>query len=184
MISINTGVDGFFYPPSPLKSLIYQSKSGNTELIAQKICQELRGEDVALIDIEKGNVNPYADVYFIGFGIHNLSCSSDMINYMERLTAVRYALFVTCGLPPTEKYKQELGRRLEIWLPEYSECLGMFFCQGKVEKRQQKRMISQYSEKADQLQIIFEQGMGCPGRHDLAACAEFVKGVKFKLKER
>ena len=93
-------------------AVIYQSKSGNTRLIAEKIYGALNTEDKTIVDIDTEQDIPAADVYLIGFGIHGYSCSMDISDVFEQITGGKYAVFVTCGYVPTEQYKEKLEKNL------------------------------------------------------------------------
>ena len=86
--------------------VMYQSKSGNTEKIAEEIYQNLPEWDTDIYDIDKGGEIPLAEVYFIGFGVQRGTCSMEIINLFEKIKGGKIALFATCGSCPTDHYKK------------------------------------------------------------------------------
>lgn len=158
--------------------MIYQSKSGNTKLLAEKIYQTIRSRDKGIYDLEDLNGIPKADVYFIGFGIRNQSCSIEIIELFEELVGARYALFLTCGYLPSEQYKKTLKKKLEVWLPEEGTLLDMMVCQGHVEKEQRNIMYGQMPEAEETLQQMFEYGDGHPDGKDLKEAADFAEKMQ------
>ena len=161
-------------------AVVYQSESGNTRAVAETIYQSIISEDKVICDIDTDSTPPEADVYFIGFGIHNNNCSIDMVNYMEEIQDAKYALFMTCGYTPSEKYKQKLMKNLDIWLPEDSKLLGTYLCQGKVHDLQKSVMVNKMPERSQELQYMFEQGESHPDRQDLQDAAAFVSEIQVR----
>lgn len=133
-------------------AVIYQSKSGNTKMLGEEIFNALDSKKKEIYDIDEGKEIPDADVYFVGFGIHNNSCSMDIVDCMEGIGMAKLALFSTCGYMPTDKYKEKLEKNLEVWLPEDAEYIDMFLCQGNVELDRRKIMISQMPHSEDKIE--------------------------------
>lgn len=159
-------------------AVIYQSKSGNTRLLAKEIYNSIDAEEKELCDIDEGGDIPEADMYFVGFGIHNNSCSMDIADCMENIGTAKLALFVTCGYTPTDKYKEKLEKNLEVWLPEEAEYLGMFLCQGNVEADRRKIMIAQVPHAEEQIRQMFLQGGSHPDEDDLTFASNFAKRMQ------
>lgn len=63
--------------------VVYQSKSGNTRLMAEEIYEYLGDMDKDIIDIDTDNDIPEADLYFVGFGVHNNNCSMDIVDLLN-----------------------------------------------------------------------------------------------------
>lgn len=162
--------------------VIYQSKSGNTRLLAEQIYETLNTEEKEIIDIDITTDVPKADVYFVGFGIHNGFCSMDVVEVLEQISRGRLALFATCGYLPTEQYKVSLGKHLEAWLPENAEYLGMFLCQGNVEPDRRKIMIGQMPNKEKELKHMFELGSTHPDHEDMGSVIDFVIDIQNQVK--
>lgn len=159
-------------------AVIYQSKSGNTRLLAEKIYQTIKSQNKVISDLEQLSEIPQADVYFIGFGVRNNSCSIEVINLLEKLENARYALFLTCGYMPTEQYKEALRKHLDVWLPETGTILDMLVCQGKVEWEQRDIMYRQMSEEEETLREMFYYGNNHPDEKDLESAERFVEKIQ------
>lgn len=161
-------------------AVIYQSKSGNTRKIAEEIYEALSTNEKEIYDIDSDKNMPEADIYFIGFGIHNNSCSMDIINCFDEISGSRFAIFATCGYVPTQQYKGKLERQLDVWMPEDADYLGMFLCQGNVERDRRTIMIGQMPSQEDKLRQMFEVGSSHPDEDDLSKAGEFAKGIQVK----
>ena len=158
-------------------AVVYQSKSGNTGMLAQAIYEALDGTDKVLLDIDEDTTVPEADIYFLGFGIHNQNCGMDVSDYMNKLKGIRYALFITCGFFPTKRYKNSLLQKLNVRMPENSECIDVFLCQGKVEKQRREIMYGKTPHREKELRKIFESGRMHPDANDLSNCRDFARRV-------
>ena len=164
-------------------AVIYQSKSGNTRLIAEQIYGALNTEDKTIVDIDTEQDIPAADTYLIGFGIHGYSCSMDIADVFEQITGGKYAVFVTCGYVPTEQYKENLEKALEVWYPDEGEYLGMFLCQGRVEPYRRKIMISQMPSKEKEMQQMFRLGDSHPDEEDLENAIDFAIKIQAEIRD-
>ena len=165
-------------------AVIYQSKSGNTRLLAERIYQTIDSKDKVIFDLEQESELPSADVYFIGFGIHNHSCSIELMDLFEKLEGVRYALFITCGYTPTEQYKKTLKKNLAVWLPEDGQLLDMVICQGKVEEEQKKIMYRQMPDVEEKMRQMFQSGETHPDMEDLKSVEDFANNVQSSEEHR
>lgn len=159
-------------------AVIYQTKSGNTEIVAESIFNAIDSDDKVMFDLEDMSYIPKADVYFIGFGVQNNNCSLEMIEVMEELGHSKCALFSTCGLFPTESYKEKLINLMKIWLPEECEFLGMYLCQGESMDAWKKQMFEKHPGQKETLEEMFEKGKGHPNSQDLSEAAHFVKEIQ------
>lgn len=159
-------------------AVIYQSKSGNTKLLAEQIYRTLDTETKEIMDIDKISLIPEADVYLVGFGIHNHMCSIDVLDIIEQITDGKIALFATCGYAPTDQYKANLQKYMEPWLPDDAEYLGMFLCQGNVEADRQKIMMAQMPNKEKELQQMFMLGSSHPDQVDIEAVIDFTVKIQ------
>lgn len=121
---------------------------------------------------------PCADIYFIGFGDHNQSCSIEIMDLFEQLECKRYALFLTCGFIPAQRYKETLKRNLEVWFPESGEFLDMVACQGKVEEKNKEVMYHQSPKFEEEMRIMLEDGNSHPNEMDLQKIENFVKKIQ------
>jgi len=158
-------------------AVIYQSRSGNTQILAQHIYNSLRDADKVICDLDFSDELPTADIYFVGFGIYNGNCSVEIMDCLERIETGKLALFVTCGYAPTEQYKAKLEGRLLVWLPEHAEYLGMFLCQGRVPEEEQPRLLAQTPQWEQEVSQMLEAGNSHPHEVDLQRLSGFIQKV-------
>lgn len=162
-------------------AVIYQSETGNTEEVAHEIFNSLSGKDKMIQGLDRMSTLPKADVYFIGFGIYNSTCSMRVIDCLDEITEGKIALFATCGFTPTDKYKGTVEHNIEVWLPDDAEYLGMYLCQGMVMDEQRAVMKEKMPEAAEQMDRMFRQGTSHPDEKDLRAAAQFAQKIQKSL---
>lgn len=114
--------------------IVYESRSGNTELVAQAIAACLPKEQTELINLDVQMPTRDADVYCVGFGVRYSTCPMRVLEFLELLNRKTILLFATCGMPPTERYHDILERSIEPFLPDSCDYRGLFLCQGSIGK--------------------------------------------------
>ena len=165
-------------------AVVFQSRTGNTRLLAQFIYRDIRAGDKSICDLDEGHGVPEADIYLVCFGIRDNSCGAEIIDCLERMEDTKIALFATCGYSPTEAYKAKLERSLTVWLPESAEYLGFFLCQGRVPAEQRERMLAASPNWAEAMAPMFEEGENHPNPDDLRAAALFLRRITEKAETR
>jgi flavodoxin len=158
-------------------AVIYYSESGNTEMLAKQIYTVIDSNEKILIDLNEQEQIPCADVYFVGFPIRQNNCSIKVVDALEQIETGKLMLFATCGLTPTEAYKQKLEETLCIWLPEEIEYLGMFLCQGRMVETQREYFYHSNIEYQEKLEDMFYEGENHPDKEDLEAVVRYVKNI-------
>ena len=162
-------------------AVIYQSETGNTEEVAHEIFNGLSGKEKSIFNLEEITALPEADVYFIGFGIYNNTCSMKVIDCLDGIERGKIALFATCGFTPTARYKDTIEHGMEVWLPEDAEYLGMYLCQGMVMDEQRAIMKEKLPEAADKMDQMFKKGTSHPDEEDLQAAARFAQRIQQEM---
>lgn len=159
-------------------AVLYQSQSGNTEMIAKAIYDALQTESKTIVNIDMSRELPDAAFYFIGFPVHNTNCSMDIVELFEKIPASKLAVFATCGFIPTEKYHEKIERNIELWLPENAEYKGFFMCHGSVENDQRAVIFSQMPQQKEFLSQMFQIGAAHPDKEDLDAAVHFARTMQ------
>ena len=162
-------------------AVLFQSKSGNTGVVAQVMFEALSDNDKKIYDIDKINELPKAEVYFVGFGVQNYNCSLKVIDILEKLRNCKCVLFATCGFLPKESYKENLVGYMKTWLPDTCELLGMFLCQGKAAEGWKQQMLKQNPTQQERLLEMFQYGEEHPDCMDLSMATEFVKEMQKRV---
>jgi len=157
--------------------ILYKSDTGNTEYLAERLYEYLSNYDVEMFNIDECESIPVADFYFVGFGIKNGNCSMSVVNAMEQISDASYALFVTCGFSPTEKYKEKLCQALSVWAPDEAEYVDMFLCQGRTDEKTQRLLRDRHPQMDKIVCEMFEEGENHPNAEDLKKLMIFVQNI-------
>ena len=87
-------------------------------------------------------------------------------------------MFSSCGYVPTEEYKAVIERKVEVWLSEEAEYMGMYICQGRVQEDQKEIMRMNMPDKVDILDRMFGMGDMHPNIQDCHEAAAFAKSIQ------
>jgi flavodoxin len=158
-------------------AVIYYSESGNTKMLAQQIYETINSDDKTIIDLNKSQQIPKAKLYFVGFPIHQKNCSLKIVDALEQIETGKLVLFATCGLTPTDAYRQKLEKALSLWLPDEVDYLGMFLCQGKTKEAQKEYWYNNNSEYREKIEIMLQEGDSHPNTDDIENVIHYVKKI-------
>lgn len=170
--------------------IVYDSKTGNTQLLAEKLYLFLKREEAGyssteIMPIEEFNRNPVeADIYFVGFWTDRGSCSLSVIDALEYMDKKKVLLFGTCGMGNSPQYYKRIESKVSVWIPDECEKIGFFLCQGKMpEQIKEKYKSMEGNIPEEQRQEILQQyeiGKSHPDDEDIN---NFIESVKSVLKE-
>ncbi|MDO4486660.1 MAG: flavodoxin family protein [Bacillota bacterium] len=159
-------------------AVLYQSDTGNTESLAMAIYDSIDSQDKELVKLT-GNIEiPEADVYFVGFPVHNQNCSFMIMECLDKIETGGVALFATCGMYPSEKYIEKIETAMSVWLSDGVEYLGIYVCQGKISDEQRKTFIEDMPQVSAKLEEMFDEGTAHPDEEDLREAAVFASNVQ------
>jgi flavodoxin len=156
-------------------AVLYDSETGNTKEVAKRIYESIDSTDKRFIRIESENTMvPEADIYLVGFPIHQQTCSMKIVDVLEQIETGKIVLFATCGMRPTEKYQQKLEDSLMIWLSDDVEYLGMFLCQGKTTEEQKQVFYRANPEYREKLRTMLSEGDRHPDQQDIKDAVTYI----------
>jgi flavodoxin len=158
-------------------AVLYYSETGNTELLAKQIYESIGSDEKTLVNVSEQQQIPYADVYLVGFPIHKKNCSIKVVDVLDQIETGKVILFATCGLTPTENYRQKLESALRIWISDEVEYLGMFLCQGRTTEQQKNSFYESNPEYQDKLLNMFNEGEHHPNQDDVKNMIQYIKSV-------
>lgn len=126
-------------------ALITNSKSGNTAQLAQALREAFAVSDVQLVcDVELPDAPDttqledaagqalLADAICVGFWCDKGSCTGGVAKLLERMDRKRVFLFGTCGFGGSQEYFDQIIERVREHLPQTTELVSAFMCQGKM----------------------------------------------------
>ena len=144
--------------------ICYESKTGNTKMLADVICETYSGtlvEDPA-----------QADVVFLGSWTDRGSCAEPVREIAARLHHKRVFLFGTCGFGGSQTYYDQIFQRTAALLPPDNVVIGRFYCQGKMPEVVKKRYLAALRQDPENSQVRaalenFGQALSHPDQADL-----------------
>ncbi|MCD7929562.1 MAG: flavodoxin family protein [Clostridiales bacterium] len=160
--------------------VLYSSRTGNTEKVAEAIFDALPGRSKLIEPVEDydGTENP--GLVFLGFAVNRGSCPMDVTDVLEKLEGKRLALFATCGMGD-EAYQQRIRHNIDVWMPDDYIDLGFFCCQGAISPAFLKEMREHEDSFSPQMLEAMEaqqqKSVGHPDAADLDRARQFAKEV-------
>lgn len=161
--------------------VLYSSKTGNTKKVATEIFSALPGMSKDMQSMEEYRGKD-AEIYFIGFWVNRGTCEMSVIDAMSQLHGKKIALFGTCGMGRDAEYYRSIEQKVDVWIPDDCEYLGMFLCQGKMPMQvREKYEISREDPRQEayrkKMLQNFDEALFHPNEEDLKDARVFVKQV-------
>lgn len=160
-------------------SIVFVSKTGNTELVAQAIRSGMPEESCIYFGAPDDRALD-ADVIFCGFWTDKGTCSPDMQDFLTRLDKKHVALFATAGFGCSDEYGKKIFTAVREDLPQSAEVDGTFLCQGKMPPAVRQRYEAMQQRDPDDARIAmlienFDLAQSHPDDADLHAAEEFAQ---------
>lgn len=153
-------------------AIVYQSVTGNTEMLANAIREEMEnaGAEVVYFGAPKGDIE--ADLYFVGSWTNKGMCTSEIAEFLKTLQNKTIVYFATAGFGGANTYYSALAQRVKEILPEGTKMRGAFFCQGKMPMSVRERYVQMMTAHPDdkKLQVSlnnFDAALSHPDETDL-----------------
>ncbi len=157
--------------------VLYNSQSGNTKNLAASIFSSLPGNSKDLIDITTEKSIPDAQLYFIGFCVHQGTCRIEVSNFIQNLREKDIALFGTCGMGNSPEYYKMIEQKVSVWIDDSCRYLGTYLCQGKmplqVRKKYENMRTDENAEQVDMFIRNFDMALTHPDKEDYKKAQEF-----------
>ena len=112
-------------------AIVFSSKTGNTELLADTLHSCLPQADCCYF----GNPNPAAmeaDTLYVGFWTDKGKADADTLQLLQQLRGKRVFLFGTAGFGGSTSYFEKILTATRQALDESNTVIGSFMCQGKM----------------------------------------------------
>lgn len=165
-------------------AVVFKSKSGNTEVIAESIKTVLEAEpgvEIVCFGGPEEAAGVDADLYIAGSWTDKGNCVNDMAEFMKSVKNKKIAFFGTAGFAG-EGYFESLYQRAKASADDSNEFVGHFYCQGKMPMAVRERYIAMIKENPEdeKLQVSlanFDAALSHPDEKDKANAAEWAKGL-------
>ena len=160
-------------------AIIFESKTGNTEMIARAMCDELR-DNVVYFGAPHEEIE--ADVYVVGSWIDKGSVVTPISTLLSGLRDKSIACFCTAGFGQSEEYARRIMERVETIIDSSNRIIGVFVCQGKMRPETRERYIRLIHENPDDAQLRvaienFDKASTHPDDEDITRAKAFIRDV-------
>jgi hypothetical protein len=129
--------------------IAYVSLSGNTEKLAHELADKFPPEDTFVTDLSHEMITGTADTYLFGFGVNKGAVPLSIMDALDELHEKKIMFFVTCGMEPTEEYKETVEKRLLPFIPDDCIYCGLFMCRGKFPENVIRAVQNKLEEEPD-----------------------------------
>lgn len=163
-------------------AIVYSSKTGNTQMLAQAIRQALPleegvyfgGPDSAALAAER---------LYVGFWTDKGACDPDTSAFLPQVRGKEVFLFGTAGFGGDEAYFQKVLDRVKANLDPSNTLVGSYMCQGKMplavrQRYEQLRLSPGRQAQADQMLDNFDRALSHPSQEDLNRLVKRVMEAK------
>lgn len=163
-------------------AVVFKSKTGNTEMIAQTIAETLEKAGQKPVYFGAPDKEMEADLYFVGSWTDKGMCDQEIADFLKKLDGKKIAYFGTAGFGESGEYFEKLFHRAMENVNESNEILGSFFCQGKMPPQVREKYVKMLQEHPDDKRMKvsienFDKAKGHPDENDCAKAAEWTMSV-------
>ncbi|NBL00366.1 MAG: hypothetical protein EOM50_20645 [Erysipelotrichia bacterium] len=168
-------------------AIIYDSKSGNTKLLVDAIKTTLENKANCVYCGSAAEFDPsICEFVFLGSWCDKGALSDAILPYTNKLSHKAIGLFGTCGFGGSQKYFDDVAKRMIAQLPKDASILSSFICQGKmpvgIRKRYEGMLQDEKSKQQAQTFIEnFDQALSHPDDDDIRKVIAFAKVCMAKV---
>lgn len=165
-----------------MKQIIYDSQTGNTELLATTIHQIYPDSIISHVNQAEEIVG---DILYLGSWCDKGNMTSTMQKLAQNLHHKKIFIFGTCGFGKDKNYFDMIAKRMTSSIPSDNEIIGTFVCQGKIDSKFQKKyedMLESETTRRQAKMMLdnFKQAESHPNKNDLKALENELRGsLKF-----
>lgn len=156
-------------------SIVYSSRTGNTALLAQTIRDTLPASDCVYFGAPDAKALA-ADTIYAGFWTDKGTCDEQVAQFLQSLNGQKVFLFGTAGFGGAPAYFEQILNRVRENLPETTELIGSYMCQGKMPAAVRARYEAMEDNPRRAAMIEnFDRALSHPDMQDLDALANAVR---------
>lgn len=159
-------------------SIVYSSRTGNTEKLARTIREALPEKDCIYFGGPDAKALE-ADMIYLGFWTDKGSCDEASAEFLKSLTGQRLFLFGTAGFGGAPAYFEQILNRVKSKLGSGVTAVGSYMCQGKMPMSVRERyMQMEESPRRTAMLENFDAALNHPDEDDLKRLKSAVAGAK------
>lgn len=159
-------------------SIVYSSRTGNTELLARTIREVLPPDDCIYLG-EPNTNGTKTELIFVGFWTERGSCDEHTAAFLQRLRGKRIFLFGTAGFGGSPDYFAQIIAKVKEYIDSSNSTVGAYMCQGKMPLAVRRRYEALLSENPKMQKMIdnFDQALSHPNTADLEQLKQLVRSI-------
>lgn len=159
-------------------AIVYNSKTGNTRLLAETLQKVLPQADCVYFGTPN-DAALSADRLYIGFWVDKGSCDDAVSDFLTKLQGKEVFLFGTAGFGKEPAYFETILKKVSQNLAPGNTLIGTYMCQGKmpISVRERYEQMLAAPNPAPNLHALienFDQALSHPDEADLAKLAETI----------
>ena len=158
-------------------SIIYSSKTGNTQKLAEAIHNILPKDNCQYYKAIEKAPKILSNLLYIGFWTEKGTADTQAIEFLKQLKNKKIFLFGTAGYVGSQNYFEGIINNVKKNIDSSNTLIGTFMCQGKmpfsVKKRYEKMQEQNNSSlKINDLIANFDKALSHPDAADLKKLEE------------
>ncbi|MEG0176662.1 flavodoxin family protein BilS [Anaerorhabdus sp.] len=159
-------------------AIIYSSKTGNTQLLANVIKENIE-EDCEYIGMPNTDVN--AELYFVGSWVDKGNFDGVILEFLKTLKNKKIFLFGTAGFQNSKPYYDRILNCVKQSIDESNEIIGEYMCQGKmpiaVKEKYEAMDLANAKFNVSSFIENFDLALSHPDSEDLARLENIIKNI-------
>ncbi len=153
-------------------AIVYSSRTGNTELLAQRLRDSLPKEDCLYVGPPNKEALA-AEKLYVGFWTDKGTCDESIAAFLRSITHQQVFLFGTAGFGGAPAYFEKILTAVKENLSETATVTGSYMCQGKMPVSVRKRYESMEESAGRQAMLDnFDRALSHPDEQDFSALVE------------
>lgn len=153
-------------------AIVYSSRTGNTELLAQRLRDSLPTEDCLYVGPPNEEALA-AEKLYVGFWTDKGTCDESIAAFLRSITHQQVFLFGTAGFGGAPAYFEKILAAVKENISETATVTGSYMCQGKMPVSVRKRYESMEESAGRQAMLDnFDRALSHPDEQDLSALVE------------
>lgn len=153
-------------------AIVYSSRTGNTELLAQRLRDSLPTEDCLYMGPPNEEALA-AEKLYVGFWTDKGTCDDSIAAFLRSITHQQVFLFGTAGFGGAPAYFEKILTAVKENISETATVTGSYMCQGKMPVSVRKRYESMEESAGRQAMLDnFDRALSHPDEQDLSALVE------------
>lgn len=158
----------------------YLSRSGNTKKLADAVESILPVRDTEFIDLLSEEATTDAEAYIIVFSFNKGAVPLKIMDMLDILENKKILFLVTLGAEKPSDYQRLIEQKLEAFMPEACDYLGMYLCKGAfpdsvIVAAEDKLTKDPDNEYAQMVHECCKQANAHPDQSDMNGACAFVR---------